>query len=236
MRKISPEMTSSQFLDLDSDWNDVLAPGTGGKSGQSSGKGRLRGHFDGASRGNPGEAGAGAVLFDGRGTPVWECARPLGKKTNNEAEYLALLLLLEELERRGVPADIRGDSRLVVNQVTGRWKINEPRLRELADRAMELLRSTKSSLSWVPREENSAADRLSNIALDGPKEGECGASPRERPAFDPDRLERVHDTILIAHGTEDYAVDLLHRACTCPAFQRSRQCKHLDAALVRFGK
>ncbi|HPK07315.1 MAG TPA: reverse transcriptase-like protein, partial [Aminivibrio sp.] len=119
MRKISPEMTSSQFLDLDSDWNDVLAPGTGGKSGQSSGKGRLRGHFDGASRGNPGEAGAGAVLFDGRGTPVWECARPLGKKTNNEAEYLALLLLLEELERRGVPADIRGDSRLVVNQVTG---------------------------------------------------------------------------------------------------------------------
>lgn len=236
MRKKSPEVASNQFLDLDSDWNDALAPSAADKNHRPSGKGRLRGHFDGASRGNPGEAGAGAVLFDGRGTPVWECARPLGKKTNNEAEYLALLLLLEELERRGVSADIRGDSRLVVNQVTGRWKINEPRLKELADRAVELLRRTKSSLSWVAREENAAADRLSNIALDGPKEAGPGPASRERPVFDPERLERVTDAILIAHGTEDYAVDLLHRACTCPAFQRSRQCKHLEAALVRFGK
>ena len=162
MRKKSPEVASNQFLDLDSDWNDALAPSAADKNHRPSGKGRLRGHFDGASRGNPGEAGAGAVLFDGQGAPVWECARPLGKKTNNEAEYLALLLLLEELERRGVSADIRGDSRLVVNQVTGRWKINEPRLKELADRAVELLRRTKSSLSWVAREENAAADRLSN--------------------------------------------------------------------------
>ncbi|TDY61713.1 ribonuclease HI [Aminivibrio pyruvatiphilus] len=234
MRKKSPEVASNQFLDLDSDWDDVLAPGTGDRSHRPSGKDRLRGHFDGASRGNPGEAGAGAVLFDESGAPAWECARPLGKRTNNEAEYLALLLLLEEVERRGISADILGDSQLVVNQVTGRWKINEPRLRELADRAMDLLRRTKSSISWVPRDQNAAADRLSNIALDGPKEPP--RSSRERPAFDPDRLERVTDSILIAHGTEDYAVDLLHRACTCPAFQRSRQCKHLDAALVRFGK
>lgn len=234
MRKKSPEVASNQFLDLDSDWNDVLTPGAGGKVHLASGNARLRGHFDGASRGNPGEAGAGAVLFDESGAPAWECAQPLGKRTNNEAEYLALILLLEEVERRGIAADIRGDSRLVVNQVTGLWKINEPRLRELAVRAMELLRRTKSSISWVPRDQNAAADRLSNIALDGPKEP--AGSSRECPAFAPERLERITDSILIAHGTDDYAVDLLHRACTCPAFQRSRQCKHLDAALVRFGK
>ena len=194
----------------------------------------IAGFFDGASRGNPGEAGAGALLKNEEGDLLWEDCLYLGRRTNNEAEYLALLLLLEEVDRRGISADILGDSQLVVNQVTGRWKINEPRLRELADRAMDLLRRTKSSISWVPRDQNSEADRLSNIALDGPKEPP--RSSRERPAFDPDTLERVTDSILIAHGTEDYAVDLLHKACTCPAFQRSRQCKHLDAALIRFGK
>jgi|LSQX01.1.fsa_nt_gb ribonuclease HI len=236
MRKKSPEAATNQFLDLDSDWGDVLPPRAGEKGGKDPGRGRFRGNFDGASRGNPGEAGAGAVLFDEQGVPVWECAQPLGKRTNNEAEYLALLLLLEEVERRGTAAEIRGDSQLVVNQVTGRWKINEPRLRELAERAVDLLRRTKSSISWVPREQNAEADRLSNVALDGPREPLPEKGPKERPLFDQEKLERVTESILIAHGTDDYAVDILHMACTCPAFQRSRKCKHLDAALVRFGK
>ncbi|MDD2453202.1 ribonuclease HI family protein [Aminivibrio sp.] len=229
MRKKTPETASSQWLDLDSDWTEYLLP-------QPAKKPRIRGHFDGASRGNPGEAGAGAVLLKEDGTPLWECAQPLGKRTNNEAEYLALILLLEEAERRSIAADIRGDSQLVVNQVTGKWKINEPRLRQLADRAVDLLKKTKSTLAWVPREENTAADRLSNVALDGEPEAKPQKKSAPKPPFDPAKLEKVTDSIFIAHGTEDYAVDLLHEACTCPAFQRSRHCKHLDAALRLTGK
>lgn len=60
----------------------------------------IRAHFDGASRGNPGEAGAGMVIYDGE-RAIWRCALPLGMKTNNEAEYMALSLLVDELERRG---------------------------------------------------------------------------------------------------------------------------------------
>ncbi|HOX00450.1 MAG TPA: reverse transcriptase-like protein, partial [Deltaproteobacteria bacterium] len=99
----------------------------------------MKGYFDGASRGNPGEAGAGALLEDERGQVVWETAMPLGVRTNNEAEYLALILLLEEAARRGLgDLEVYGDSRLVVLQVSRSWKINEPRLRELATRAWAL--------------------------------------------------------------------------------------------------
>ena len=219
MKKKEEIPQSTQWLDLDDDWkNDA---------------GLLRGYFDGASRGNPGEAGAGALLLDEGGRPLWTCAAPLGKKTNNEAEYMALLLLLEETDRRGTGAAIAGDSQLVVNQVTGRWKIKEPRLRELADRAIALLKKTGSTLEWIPREENSAADRLSNEALDGGKEREEKKGESERPPFDPEDLIPVTETIFLARGREEYAVDILHGACTCPGFQRWRRCRHLDAAQKR---
>jgi ribonuclease HI len=126
------------------------------------------GNFDGASRGNPGEAGAGALLRDPEGRRIWEVARPLGRRTNNEAEYAALILLLEEAERRGIgELEIRGDSRLVVEQVRGRWKISAPHLRPLAERARALMAGRAVRLLWVPREENREADALSNRALDG---------------------------------------------------------------------
>lgn len=210
--EISP---STQWLDLEEEWNDTPL--------------LLRGYFDGASRGNPGEAGAGALLLDGGGSPLWTCAVPLGKKTNNEAEYMALLLLLEEADRRKMAAAIAGDSQLVVNQVTGRWKIKEPRLKELADRAINLLKKTGSTLEWIPREENAAADRLSNEALDGTKKD----GKAEREPFDPEELISVTENIFLARGREEYAVDILHGACTCPGFQRWRRCRHLDAAQKR---
>ena len=214
--EISP---STQWLDLEEDWNDAPL--------------LLRGYFDGASRGNPGEAGAGALLLDGGGSPLWTCAVPLGKKTNNEAEYMALLLLLEEADRRKMAAAIAGDSQLVVNQVTGRWKIKEPRLKELADRAIALLKKTGSTLKWIPREENAAADRLSNEALDGGKGGGEKKGEVDHPPFDPEDLIPVTETIYLARGREVYAVDTLHGACTCPGFQRWRRCRHLDAAQKR---
>jgi ribonuclease HI len=125
------------------------------------------GYFDGASRGNPGDAGAGACIVGEGGAVVWEYAEYLGKKTNNEAEYTALIRLLEEARRMDAGAiEIRGDSKLVVCQVNREWKINKPHLRELAVRAWELLDGLNAKISWVPREKNKLADALSNKAID----------------------------------------------------------------------
>jgi ribonuclease HI len=126
----------------------------------------LRGYFDGASRGNPGEAGAGACLVDGDGA-VWEAAEYLGVKTNNEAEYAALICLLKEARARGLDGlEIRGDSKLVVSQVKREWKINLPHLRKLAEEAWDLMEGMNVRLSWIPRNENAMADALSNKAID----------------------------------------------------------------------
>ena len=125
------------------------------------------GYFDGASRGNPGDAGAGACMVDERGQVVWEHAEYLGKKTNNEAEYIALLRLLEEVRNRRIEKiEIRGDSKLVVCQVKREWKINLPHLRALAAQAWELMQGVDAALVWVPRDRNKLADALSNKGID----------------------------------------------------------------------
>lgn len=125
------------------------------------------GYFDGASRGNPGDAGAGACLVDENDAVVWECAEYLGKRTNNEAEYTALLRLLAEAKSRGIAElEARGDSRLVVCQVRREWKINLPHLRELASQAWALMEGMKVGLVWIPREKNAIADALSNRGID----------------------------------------------------------------------
>lgn len=127
----------------------------------------MQGYFDGASRGNPGEAGAGALLVDNSGAVVWETSRYLGKKTNNEAEYTALLLLLSAARERGVrDLKVYGDSKLVVCQVSRQWKINLPHLRALAKEAWELSVDMDLQLQWIPREQNKRADALSNEAID----------------------------------------------------------------------
>ena len=129
---------------------------------------------DGAARGNPGPAGAGAVLYDEKGKVVAELARPLGHATNNVAEYSALILGLEEAKRRGATAiDVCMDSLLVVQQMRGLWRIKHPGLIPLALRAAELLASfPERGIRHVPRDENAAADELSNRAID---EGEITA-------------------------------------------------------------
>lgn len=128
----------------------------------------MQGYFDGASRGNPGEAGAGALLVNDSGEVVWETSRYLGTKTNNEAEYAALLLLLGAAAGRGVTRlKVYGDSKLVVCQVSRRWKINLPHLRALAQEAWKLAEGMSVELEWIPREQNKRADALSNEAIDG---------------------------------------------------------------------
>ncbi len=125
-------------------------------------------YADGGARGNPGPAGSGAVLLDENGRVIAELMRFLGHATNNVAEYTALIIGLEEAQRRGIDdLDIRMDSLLVVQQMKGVWKIKHPGLRPLALRAGELLAQfPKRTIEHVPREQNSLADALVNRAID----------------------------------------------------------------------
>jgi ribonuclease HI len=124
-------------------------------------------HADGASLGNPGPAGIGAVVeIDGH---VTEIARHIGITTNNIAEYSALIAGLEEASRQGIEAvDVRLDSELAVRQMLGKYKVKNEGLKPLYAKAQALARSFKKfSIRHVPREENTHADRLSKAGAKG---------------------------------------------------------------------
>ena len=125
-------------------------------------------YADGAARGNPGPAGAGAALVDEDGHVVGEAMRHLGHATNNVAEYTALIIGLEEARRQGVQdLEIRMDSKLVVEQMNGKWRIKHPNLKPLAIQAGALLASfPKREIRHIPREQNAIADALANRAID----------------------------------------------------------------------
>jgi ribonuclease HI len=123
-------------------------------------------YIDGASRGNPGEAGFGVfVEAGGQKTGLYGY---LGSATNNVAEYQALLFALRyALEARAPRVEIRSDSELVVRQVTGRYRVKHPGLQPLYREALELMgRLSSVTIRHVPREENREADRLANRAVD----------------------------------------------------------------------
>jgi ribonuclease HI len=123
---------------------------------------------DGASRNNPGEAGAGVVIRDESGKTIETFSHYLGIATNNVAEYTALLDALALLAKH--PADevrIHLDSQLVVRQVLGEYKIKQPHLLPLVQRVREKMAAfPKITLSYVPREMNAEADALANKAID----------------------------------------------------------------------
>lgn len=125
-------------------------------------------HADGGARGNPGPAGIGVVLKDGDGDVIGEIARGIGVATNNVAEYTALIEGLELALEKGVTdLGVYMDSKLVVSQMKGEWKIKNDQLRRLAVRAQSLLRRfDRTTLKHVPRERNAAADRLANQGMD----------------------------------------------------------------------
>lgn len=129
--------------------------------------GRVHVYFDGASRGNPGPAAVGWVLVSGDGI-VAEDGQRIGRATNNQAEYEALLTALKAADRFGFnELEIRGDSQLIVKQVKGSWKTNDPDLREKRVQVRELLEQFDDwTLTHVPREVNERADTLANEAFD----------------------------------------------------------------------
>ena len=129
---------------------------------------------DGGSRGNPGIAGSGTVLYDASGTVLTSIADYVGTATNNVAEYRALLNGLEAARDLGATeVEVLMDSKLVVEQMSGRWKIKHPDMKELALKAQAIARDFDAiSYTWIPRAENSEADALANQAMDA---GAAGA-------------------------------------------------------------
>lgn len=129
---------------------------------------------DGGSRGNPGPAGYGAVVLDpATGEVLAERAAGLGHATNNVAEYQGLIAgLSAALDVGATEVDVRMDSKLVVEQMKGSWKVKHPGLQPLALEAQELRRRfERISFAWIPREKNRHADRLANEAMDAAAKG-----------------------------------------------------------------
>ena len=130
---------------------------------------------DGGSRGNPGVAGFGALVRDAAtGQVLVERAEPLGRASNNVAEYSGLIAGLDAALRIAADADIevRMDSKLVVEQMSGRWQIKHEDMRRLAAEARTLVHTLTRAggrvrYTWIPRDRNKAADALSNLGMDG---------------------------------------------------------------------
>lgn len=124
---------------------------------------------DGGSRGNPGVAAGGSLVIDSAtGEVLAEMGVYCGITTNNVAEYSGMIAGI----RRAIAIDptavlhVRLDSKLVVEQMSGRWKIKHPGMAELAAQAREILTGTPVSFEWIPREKNTRADKLANESMD----------------------------------------------------------------------
>lgn len=128
----------------------------------------LQFHVDGASRGNPGEAGFGVFVTDFHGAEVASLYGYLGRATNNVAEYQGLIHALRYARARGAKSvRVYSDSELVVRQINGEYKVKHPDMKALHREAGSLLGSFRDAkVAHVPRERNRDADRLANQALD----------------------------------------------------------------------
>ncbi len=167
---------------------------------------------DGGSRGNPGPAGYGAVVRDAAtGEVLAEVFDSLGTTTNNVAEYNGLIAGLKTAAdlAPGADVDVRMDSKLVVEQMSGRWQIKHPALRPLAAEAQAAARRMgRISYQWVPRAQNAHADRLANQAMDeakpsaaGPPGQQAGPRPAPRPGPGWTAAHRAPlTTVLLRHG------------------------------------
>ena len=133
----------------------------------------MEGFFDGASRGNPGKAGAGALMINEEGKVVWETSRFLGQKTNNEAEYAGLIGALIWINNNQNSLKIskinfNSDSQLMIRQLTGLYKVKAPNLIPIFLKAKDLINSISSPITFkdVRRDFNKLADQLANEAMD----------------------------------------------------------------------
>ncbi|WAL71593.1 bifunctional RNase H/acid phosphatase [Kitasatospora sp. YST-16] len=143
---------------------------------------------DGGSRGNPGPAGYGAVVRDAdTGQVLAEAAEYLGHTTNNVAEYRGLIAGLRAARDLDPDArvEVRMDSKLVVEQMSGRWQVKHPAMRPLAAEARGILPAGNVTYEWIPRERNKTADRLANEAMDAGRQGRQWEPAQAAPAPEP---------------------------------------------------
>jgi probable phosphoglycerate mutase len=172
---------------------------------------------DGGSRGNPGPAAYGAVLFDADTREVIaERAETIGVATNNVAEYRGLIAGLELFHEHAPEAEleVRMDSKLVIEQMSGRWKIKHPDMRPLAMQANRLA-PPGTTYTWIPREQNTHADRILNEALDrapgNPVKRVSTSSTTREPSEKPKRGwspdQPTTTLVLVRHGATSHTVD-----------------------------
>lgn len=168
---------------------------------------------DGGSRGNPGPAGYGSVVWTAdRVTVLAESKQAIGRATNNVAEYRGLIAGLAEAVQLGATeVAVSMDSKLVVEQMSGRWKVKHPDLAELHSQASALAaRFDAISYSWIPREQNSHADRLANEAMDAAEVAEpSGTVVKAEPVTAPGWSGAVGTPtrmLLLRHGQTELSV------------------------------
>ncbi len=129
---------------------------------------RTRLFTDGAARGNPGPAGAGAVIVSPEGHIVAKVGKFLGDETNNVAEYMGLIIGLKRAKAMGIKElDVLADSELMVRQLNGEYAVKAEHLKPLHDEAKALLKAfAEIEIRHIPREQNGQADAMSNRAID----------------------------------------------------------------------
>ncbi len=165
---------------------------------------------DGGSRGNPGPAGYGAVVFSGDKQRVLaEAKDSIGRATNNVAEYRGLIAGLEEAAQLGATDVVAQlDSKLVVEQMSGRWRVKHPDLIPLRQRAIELAAAFADiTYSWIPREMNAHADRLANEAMDAAEEIPANTGVTTSPAGWTGARGEPTRFLLLRHGQTELSVN-----------------------------
>jgi ribonuclease H / adenosylcobalamin/alpha-ribazole phosphatase len=171
---------------------------------------------DGGSRGNPGPAGYGAVVWTAdHNTVLAERKEALGRATNNVAEYSGLIAGLEEAAKLGASeVDVNMDSKLVVEQMSGRWKVKHPDMAPLHQQATSLsTQFDRVTYTWIPREKNSHADRLANEAMDAAAELQAPAEEakaqrqRSNPANWTGARGAPTRFLLLRHGQTELSVE-----------------------------
>ena len=132
---------------------------------------RLIIYVDGASRGNPGPAAVGVVMKDEKGATMLKVSSSIGRATNNQAEYNALIVALQEARKLGADqVYINTDSQLMSEQINGNYRVRNAHIRPLFEKAMQLLTAFQYySIDHIPRYLNSEADALANEAFSKPK-------------------------------------------------------------------
>jgi ribonuclease HI len=198
------------------------------------------GFFDGSATPNPGVIGCGFCVYKD-GKEVLCGAGPGGHGTNNEAEYMSLVWLLEECVTQGI-ANITcyGDSQLIIKQLNGEWSVGKDNLKELAKKAKALIKQLDSvKLIWIPRDKNARADMLSKRGAElQEKKLKISGDATERQSEVVNISERrgksvvmpmMNNEFVILENNVPVYVDIAKMKCSCATYAKNNHCRHIAA-------